>query len=111
MPSKRSARPESHRICNLVPSRNTERDWRIEHAFAANAIAAAPRTLPTGVDLRARWWNVGNQEDTGSCVGWASTDGVMRYHLVKAGKLAQTERVSPRFTWMSSKETDEYTTR
>jgi hypothetical protein len=31
--------------------------------------------------------------------------------MVKAGKLLQTERLSPRCTWMSSKETDEFTNR
>jgi C1A family cysteine protease len=67
--------------------------------------------LPTSVDLRAAWWKIGDQEDTGSCVGWASTDGVMRYQLVKAGKLGQKERLSPRATWMASKETDEFVTR
>jgi C1A family cysteine protease len=54
---------------------------------------------------------VGDQKQTGSCVGWASTDGVTRYHMVKAGKLVKTGRLSPRCTWMASKETDTYTTR
>jgi len=103
------ATPETNRICNLVPSRNTERDWNIDHALAVNAIAAP--ALPASVDLRAAWWDIGNQESTGSCVGWASTDGVARYHLVKAGKLPKTGRLSPRCTWMASKETDEFTTR
>ena len=35
----------------------------------------------------------------------------MRYHLVMAGKRGQKERVSPRATWMSSKETDEFVNR
>jgi len=61
--------------------------------------------------LRAAWWNIGDQESTGSCVGWASTDGVMRYHLVNAGKLGQKQLLSPRCTWMSSKETDQYVAR
>jgi len=102
---------EAKRICNLVPSRNTERDWNLDHALAANAIAAPAATLPPSVDLRAAWWDIGNQEATGSCVGWASTDGVARYHLVKAGKLPNTGHLSPRCTWMASKETDTYTTR
>jgi len=111
MPTKRSARPEANRICNLVPSRNTERDWGIEHAIAANAIAAPAAALPASVDLRANWWNIGNQESTGSCVGWASTDGIARYHMVKAGKIAQPGLLSPRCTWMASKETDEFINR
>jgi hypothetical protein len=58
------------------------------------------------VDLRAPWWTIGDQEVTGSCVGWASTDGVMRYHMHKAGKLGDKELLSARYTWMASKETD-----
>jgi hypothetical protein len=103
--------PEAHRICNLVPSRNTDKDWHFEHAIEANAVAAPPAALPASVDLRAAWWDIGNQESTGSCVGWGSTDGVARYHFVKAGRLAQNAKLSPRFTWMSSKETDEFVNR
>ncbi|MBS0560440.1 MAG: C1 family peptidase [Proteobacteria bacterium] len=100
-----TAKPEAQRICNLVPSRGTESDWRLEHAVAAGALGAVAAP-PSSVDLRAPWWNVGDQELTGSCVGWASTDGVARYHMVKAGRLGQNDRLSPRFTWMASKETD-----
>src|SRR5215208_7850067 len=53
-------RPESQRICNLLPSRNTETDWRFENAQAAG-FAAAPAALPASVDLRRTWWDVGNQ--------------------------------------------------
>ncbi len=99
------SRPEVHRICNVLPSRNTQNDWRFEHAMQAGAVGA-PAALPASVDLRAAWWAIGDQESTGSCVGWASTDSVARYHFTKAGRLGQNERLSPRFTWMSSKETD-----
>lgn len=111
MNSTPNARPEANRICNLLPSRDTERDWGIKHAVAAGAVAAAPAALPASVDLRATWWNIGNQESTGSCVGWASTDGVTRYHMIKAGKIIQPGFLSPRYTWMASKETDEFTSR
>ena len=104
-------RAERERICNLVPSRDTERDWSLRVALASEAIAAPPAALPASVDLREAWWNIGDQKDTGSCVGWASTDGVMRYHMVKAGKLAKPGLLSPRMTWMASKETDEFTKR
>jgi C1A family cysteine protease len=111
MATKKRVRPEANRICNLVPSRKTERDWGMENAIAANAIATPAPALPASVDLRVNWWNIGNQESTGSCVGWASTDGVTRYHMVKAGKIAQPGLLSPRCTWMASKETDEFTSR
>lgn len=94
-----------HRICNVVPSKNTEKDWQFASATESGSIAAVAAPPPSK-DLRAAWWTIGDQENTGSCVGWASTDGVMRYHLVTAGKLGQKELVSPRATWMASKETD-----
>ena len=110
MAKKGSKADEVRRICNLVPSENTEQDWRFEDALRAESLGAV-KALPASVDLRAAWWNVGDQGATGSCVGWASTDGVMRYHLVKAGKLGERQRVSPRYTWMASKETDQFAQR
>ncbi|HJZ77927.1 MAG TPA: C1 family peptidase [Vicinamibacterales bacterium] len=98
------------RICNLVPSKGTESDWTYRDAVAGGALGAVA-ALPSSVDLRAAWWAIDDQEDTGSCVGWATAEGVMRYHMVKAGKLAKNVQLSPRFVWMASKETDEYVTR
>ena len=111
MSAAKSDSPHARRICNLVPSRDTARDWRFEHAIESGAVEAAPVTLPPSVDLRVAWWNVGDQEHTGSCVGWASTEGVARYHMVKAGRLGQSAHLSPRATWMASKETDSYVAR
>lgn len=102
--------PTIARICNLVPSRGTEHDWTFEHALAAGALGAVTAPPPS-VDLRQAWWAIGDQGHTGSCVGWASAEGVARYHMVKANKLAKTEMLSPRFVWMGSKETDEFTQR
>lgn len=100
----------TQRICNLVPSRDTEKDWKYEDALAAGALGAVA-AIPASVDLRQSWWAIGDQGHTGSCVGWASAEGVMRYHMVKANKLAKTEMLSPRFVWMASKETDEFAQR
>ncbi|HKE97115.1 MAG TPA: C1 family peptidase [Povalibacter sp.] len=109
-PTRSTHVPTFNRICNIVPSRGTEKDWTLNDALAAGALTAAA-ALPASVDLRQSWWHIGDQEATGSCVGWASAEGVVRYHMVKAGKLAKTTQLSPRFVWMASKETDEYTTR
>ena len=107
--SKSPKRRELDRICNVVPSAGRENDWQYEDAVAASL--TAPAAPPPSVDLRAAWWKIGNQGSTGSCVGWSSTDSVARYHMVKAGKLGQNALLSPRFTWMASKETDTITTR
>jgi hypothetical protein len=96
------------RILNCVPSRETERDWRLEHADQAGLLEARRVRIPAAKDLRAQWWKIGNQGGSGSCVGWATADSVLRWHFVKSRRLKQTERLSPRFTWMASKETDQF---
>ena len=111
-PSGTRARTVSsvRRICNVVPSKGTETDWTFQDAVASAALGAVSAP-PASVDLRAAWWTIGDQEDTGSCVGWATADGVARYQMVKANKLAKNVQLSPRFVWMGSKETDEFTNR
>jgi C1A family cysteine protease len=93
------------RICNLVPSVDTDQDFTIKDAVAAGALPTAGK-LPASVDLRASWWKINDQENTGSCVGWATADGVVRWHMHQAGKLKSADMLSPRHVWMASKETD-----
>ena len=95
------------RILNLVPSRDTDADWQFEDALAARDLRAAA-ALPVSVDLREQWWDIGDQENTGSCVGWATADGVLRHALATAGIVDQDTRLSPRYIWMASKERDEF---
>ncbi len=102
MPRKRTS---VKRVLNCEPSRDTERDWGVEHARRSSVVAAAP-AIPTSKDLREPWWRVGDQGATGSCVGWALAEGLLRWHFVKARRLVQTQSLSPRYVWMASKETD-----
>lgn len=95
------------RILNCSPSKNTETDWQIKNAENAGILrAAAP--IPDAKDLRESWWSINDQGSTGSCVGWAAADSVIRWHLVKAQRLAASDLLSPRFTWMAAKEVDEF---
>src|SRR5580765_668204 len=99
------------RICNLVPSKGTDKDWTYEDAVRSAALGA-PAAIPTSKDLRQpTWWKINDQGNTGSCVGWATADGVVRWHMVGANRLDKNTLLSPRFVWMASKETDEFTTR
>ncbi len=108
---RRTERPRPpKRILNVRPSPKTDEDWTFEVAAEADIVRAA-RSIPASKDLRAAWWKIGDQGGTGSCVGWASADSLIRWHLVKAGRLAQDELLSPRFVWMASKETDQFITR
>jgi hypothetical protein len=96
------------RILNCVPSRETENDWRIDAAIESGMLrAAAP--IPASKDLRESWWKIGDQGETGSCVGWACADSVLRWHFVKAGRIGPSDKLSVRFIWMAAKETDEFT--
>jgi C1A family cysteine protease len=97
-------------ICNVEPSKDTEQDWSYATSVSAGALTA-PAAPPPAVDLRQPWWTINNQESTGSCVGWATADGVGRYQMEHAGKVSQKQLLSPRFIWMASKETDTFTTR
>jgi hypothetical protein len=107
---KRTQKRAPKRILNCIPSRDTERDFRMEHARAAGVVGDATVRVPASRDLRADWWKVADQGSTGSCVGWAAADGVIRWYLVKAGKLRDDELLAPRFLWMAAKETDPFTT-
>jgi hypothetical protein len=101
------ARPRRiKRILNVEPSRNTERDWRLEHARDAGVLPTTRAAIPSSKDLREDWWKIGDQGSTGSCVGWATGDSVLRWHFVKAGRMPTDHKLSPRFLWMASKETD-----
>jgi hypothetical protein len=105
----RGKKPKTSKfILNCVPSLNVDRDWTMEAAAAAGVIDMA-KPIPPEVDLRAGWWTIRNQADTGACVGFATADGLLRYHLVKSGKITSKEFPSPRFIWMANKETDEIT--
>lgn len=97
----------THRIKNCAPSRDTHRDWLLSHVDSSGLVAA-PGPIPAKKDLREDWWRINNQHDTGSCVGWATADSVLRWHFVKENRLRTDELLSPRFLWMSAKETDEY---
>jgi hypothetical protein len=104
------ARPRRvKRILNIEPSRDTHRDWRMEHARDAGVLPRVRAALPASVDLREDWWKIGDQGSTGSCVGWATGDSVLRWHFVKAGRMAADHKLSPRFLWMASKEIDQLT--
>lgn len=94
------------RILNCLPSSEQSLDWQLESAKNAGLLTAEP--LPSSVDLRAGWWTIGDQGSTGSCVGWAAADSVIRLHMVEAGKLRQDEPLSVRQVWMASKESDEW---
>lgn len=98
---------KTKRIYNCIQSRDLQDDWSLEKAKRLG-LSARKKKLPASKDLRESWWGVGNQGDTGSCVGWATADSLLRYHFTKKGTLKKGEHISVRYIWMSAKETDEY---
>lgn len=94
-------------IAHCVRSRDKEKDWTIIHAIVNGIVKVDFQeeiNLRTGND----WWEIGNQGLTGSCTAWAATDSLLRWHLVRAKKIEETESLSVQFTWMAAKETDNY---
>lgn len=106
--SLRQTRQFANRVLNCVPSLNREDDWGIDTAIDSGVLDESVE-VPTHVDLREDWWTIRDQDQTGACVGFASADGVLRWHLVKAGLMKKDQLTSPRFIWMANKETDEIT--
>lgn len=98
------------RVLNIVPSQEVENDWVMDNAVEAGMLAA-PAALPASVDLREAWWKIGDQGSTGSCVGWGTGEGVLRWHFARVNRLSNDESLSPRYIWMAAKETDEFVSR
>ena len=94
--------PEVDRVLNIAPSPGREDDDTPAAALAAGHLR--DEEPPERMDLRAPWYTVGDQGKTGSCVGWALADSVLWRQLVRAGRLAEEDRLSPRFMWMAAKE-------
>ena len=92
----------TERLLTAGPSPARERDRTPADAVAAGHLRE--EDPPPVHDLRADWWEVGEQGETGSCVGWAVADSVLRRQLVAAGRLGEHEALSPRFVWMAAKE-------
>jgi hypothetical protein len=90
------------RVLNVAPSPDRHRDFPVAEARRQGLLDGTP--VPDAVDLRRAWWAIGDQEETGSCVGWALADSVMRWQLVESGRLPAGEPLSPRFLWMAAKE-------
>ena len=81
---------DTRRILNCVPSPDPESDWKYHNAEDAGVLAIAE--VPSAKDLRDdTWWKIGDQGATGSCVGWATADSVLRWHLAQAGRIAKTD--------------------
>ena len=93
-PKRRTPASSIHRSrsgsSTVKPSPKTEDDFTFDHAAATDAVARAP-PIPPSKDLRAAWWKINDQGSTGSCVGWGTADGLLRWHFVQAGRVKNNE--------------------
>ena len=106
-PKTAGAENLDRRVLNCLPSRKVEQDWQFAHALAGGIKTPIP--VPKAHDLRTPLWSVSDQGQTGSCVGWAAADGVIRWHWVNSRGLPAKQLLSARFLWMAAKETDQFT--
>ncbi len=88
------------RVCLLTPDRADPRDYDLSAYFgpAARGLAA-----PNQVDYSREVGPIGDQGETGSCVGWAVAHGLRRW---LTGLGSKAPRLSVRFLWMATKEVD-----
>ncbi len=105
MKKKNTKKNPIKRILNCEESKDIKLDWTIDTAYNSN-ILRSPARLPSKVDLREDWWKINDQGSTGSCVGWAAADSVIRWHFVKNGQIDKNQLLSTRYVWMAAKETD-----
>jgi hypothetical protein len=90
------------RVANVEGSPERQRDWA---AHERGRLGAEEPPPALDLRIRRRWYRpVRDQGETGSCVGWAIADSVLRWQLVESERLRQNERLSARFIWMASKE-------
>lgn len=95
-----------NRVLNVIPSNDTENDWRFEDAVRKNVLGApSRRELPESVDLANVDWKIQDQKDHGACVGMAVSD-LLNWHFVKSGTLTKDQILSSRFVYMAAKEMD-----
>lgn len=98
-------------VLNCVESKDVDDDWILGDAVAAEFLPAmgGDGSIPDEYDLHEEWWTIRDQGRTGACVGFATADGILRWHYTKQGMINEGEEVSPRFIWMATKETDDFT--
>ncbi len=99
---------EYSRILNCVRSEDQQNDWQLDQATESCLLDDTIK-IPVSLDLREPWWRIRDQKDTGACVGFATADGVLRWHYAKKELITEGTEVSPRFIWMANKETDTFT--
>ncbi len=84
-----------------IPDARRSKETGNDYGIAEAPLGDAP--LPERVDLRQPWQTVSDQGHTASCVGWTVADA-LHWHMVKEGRLAPDQPLSPRYVWMSAKE-------
>ena len=96
-------------VLNCKPSLDSNNeDWSYEDAVNSKTITDTSPS-PSSKDLRDNWWTIPDQKKTGACVGFATADGVLRWHFTQAKKISKKQSLSVRFIWMANKETDDFT--
>lgn len=96
----------TERILNLMPSSRMEEDYTLLNALRSGVLEAKP--VPLSVDLRADWWDISDQGNSGACVGYGTADGLLRYIFTKTKAINPGERLSAGVLWQAAKETDDF---
>jgi C1A family cysteine protease len=93
------------KTCRVEPDRPDSRDYSL---LDVSGVMIGPGyKLPESKEIPATELpDVGNQQDTGSCVGWASAWGLR--HWLHQKESGTKQNFSVRFVWMAAKEVDPF---
>lgn len=92
------------RVLNIIPSTSTDQDFTLLNAIRSGVIEL--KAPPASIDLRAAWWDISNQGNSGACVGFGVADGLLRYIFTKNKSINPGERLAAGILWQAAKETD-----
>ena len=91
------------RYCNLVPDPFDYRDFQ----YGSGIIGLRAPKIPERIDYSKETEPVGDQQYTGSCVGWATAYGLRNWLRYKSTGQSQP-KFSVRFVWIGAKEHDPF---
>lgn len=92
-------------ILNCEESQKTEDDWDYSVALKSNFLNDDTDIIEPFDPRNHSQWKIGDQDNQGSCVGWAVADSCLRWLFFVRNN--SEKKLSVRFIWMASKETDE----
>jgi hypothetical protein len=109
-PNPKQNRPLKEILVKDSKNEKDKEDWGYKDAYATGYLNDQRPPSNKNLLKNATWWDISDQGEKYSCVGWAVTD-VVHWHHVKNNPSLKEQKFSSRFTWMAAKEIDNLNSR